>query len=582
MPSLACVATAFRRKGAAPRGRGFAGASPAGGRLPAEDPIMVPRHFTLLFVVGALAGPARTQCFTWKLVEAGGSAQDRFGMALLRQDDVLFVAEEAADASGRIHVYTEQPAGWVEITSFAPAGSRPGLRFGAALAASGDLLLAGSRDDDGSGVPGTGGAWIFARDRQATPTPLDDLWVEVQSLQISDPWTSRFFGGAVALGDGTALVGAPELLGAPQHAAAYVFERDDRGTKTPFDDLWLEQARLDPDPSTSSSSLGACVSLIDGGELALASDSRDRVGANGGVLLFARDGHGSSDPFDDTWSLAGQIDAPAGDALYDNFIVDGERLFAAGGFFEAGSSVRSPCIQIFERTGTAWNFTQRIEDSCDGRSMAADGDLLLTSVPGWEGGPAVRGSQVAVVARVAGTWTVQSILEAPDQAPTDGFGSALDLAGSRATLGAHGAPYVDDDQAVEGAVWFVELDEPNGWTALSDTSAPDPSLGGWGRLDGQSPVTVRVYDTFAAGSLVLLVVGTREVDWPIGNYLLVPSPDLLLPLVLGDLGDFAVSGIWPPGLPPGFSVWLQAWMPTGSPWWPWYVSNGLRVTQTSG
>src|SRR5574342_610214 len=136
---------------------------------------MLSRDSMFVIALCTLAGPAWSQCFVVKLQEAGGSAADRFGIKVLQQDDVLFVAEEEADASGRVHVYTEQPSGWVEITSFAPAAARPGLRFGAALSADGDVLLAGSRDDDGSGQPGTGGAWIFVRERQATPTPLDDV-----------------------------------------------------------------------------------------------------------------------------------------------------------------------------------------------------------------------------------------------------------------------------------------------------------------------------------------------------------------------------------------------------------------------
>jgi hypothetical protein len=545
---------------------------------------MLARRSMFMFPIAlcVLAGPARSQCFVTKIQEAGGGAEHRFGMTVLQHDDVLFVAEEEADASGRVHVYSEQPSGWVEITSFVPAAARPGLRFGAALSADGDELLVGSSDDDGSWVPGKGGAWIFVRDRQETPTPLDDRWVELQALEISDPWTSQYFGRSVALCDGIALLGVPLLEGAPQRAAAYVFARDDRSPKTLLDDRWTEQARLDPDPATATSSLGACVALIDGGGLALASDSRDQVGANGGVLLYARDKHGSSDRFDDTWQLTGQIDAPAGgaDSLFGNFIVDGERLFAFGGIATPGSSVLRPCIVVYERTAGAWSSSQVLDGDVDGASMAADGDLLMTTVPGW-GGPPSHGDEMALFARVAGAWTLQSIVRAPDEAPYDEFGCSVDLVGSRAYFGAHGWPYRDDYPAVEGAVWVAQFDEPNGWTALSDTNIPEPSLAGWGRLDGQSTVTLHVYDTFWDGNLVVLVAGASELNLPIGDDVLVPTPDLLLPLVMSPGGDVSVSGIWPPGLPPGFSVWFQAWVVTGYHSKPWSVSNAVRATQTS-
>jgi hypothetical protein len=542
----------------------------------------------ILIAVFASAGTARSQCYEAKLQEAAGSADDRFGIAVLPHDDVLFVAEEGADASGRVHVFTQQPAGWVEITSVVPADIRPGLHFGAALAASGDVLLAGSREDDGWGDPEPGGAWIFVRDRQATPTPLDDLWVEVQALQVTDPWLAGRFGASVALTDGVALVGAPDLVGAPVSAAAYLFVRDDRGTRTQFDDRWIQQARLDPDPATTNSDLGACVALMDGGGLALASDPRDRTGANGGVHLYARDDHGSSDPFDDTWQPIGQIEAPPGgaDTLTGNFIVDDDRLFAAGFFSDASSHRNVERIDVYERSAGIWNLAQVIDNPVSGfgsfgRSMAADGDLLISGDMAWSFGPPADGSRTAILARVAGVWTLQSVELAPDRSARDNFGQAAALVGSRAYVGAPGAPYVDDDPAVEGAVWVVDLARQNGWEMLSESVPNDPSLGGWGSLDGQSTVTIRVYDTFDAGNLVVLVAGTRELNLPIGDDLLVPSPDLFVPLVLGLDGDVAVSGIWPPGLPPGFQVWFQAWLATGWPSDPWSASNALRATQTT-
>jgi hypothetical protein len=269
-------------------------------------------------------------------------------------------------------------------------------------------------------------------------------------------------------------------------------------------------------------------------------------------------------------------------------IVNGEQLFAVGGFVDAASHQYVERIDVYERSAGTWNLAQAIDNPLldlgfgnFGSSMAADGDHLISGAMAWSFGLSDDGFRTAILARVAGAWTLQSVELAPDRSARDRFGAAVALVGNRAFVGAPGTPYINDDPAVEGAVWSVDLARQNGWEMLSETAPPEPSLGGWGSLDGASAVTLRVYDNFSSGNLVVLVVGTRELNLPIGGDLLVPSPDLLVPLVLGTNGDVAVSGIWPPGLPSGFQVWFQAWLATGTPSDPWSASNGLRVTQTT-
>jgi outer membrane protein assembly factor BamB len=78
----------------------------------------------------------------------------------------------------------------------------------------------------------------------------------------------------------------------------------------------------------------------------------------------------------------------------------------------------------------------------------------------------------------------------------------------------------------------------------------------------------------AFGSLVL---GYSLFGAPFQGGALVPSPDELLPLQLDDRGALDLTGTWPAGIPPGLSVWLQAWVAEPAGLRGYHASNGLRV-----
>ena len=534
-------------------------------------------------LLGVPFADGRAQCFETRIVEPVGHFDDRFGTVVLAHEDVLFVTEVGPEAAGRVHVFREQPQGWVQVDSFVPLAGRPGLRFGDALAADGDVLLVGSREEGDILPTGQGGAWIFVRDRRNTATPLDDRWWELQELQPSGVSMPHNFGVAVALNGDTAAVGAPDLPGGD--AAVFVFTRTDGGTATPRDDLWVQQARLEPDPSTPDSDLGEAVALLDDGHLVLASDPGDAVGVPGGILTFVRDTQGTPDPADDTWQPGPQIEAPSAEQgeLRRQFIVAGERLFAEALAVDPVTFEVIERVAIFERDAAGWTLAQMLENPLFvfgpfGRRMAADTETFVSGHMQWTFGPPFAGAWTVIFERHGNTWEFVQALQAPDESTQDGFGRGVSLHERRLFLGAPGAPYVDDDPAVEGSVHVVELDQPNAWTKLSDSALPAPSLAGWGCLEDDTRVIVRVHDSFLARQPALLVVGASLLDQPLLGSVLFPQPDLLLPLVLGPNGDATLTGRWPSGLPAGTSLWLQAWVPPVPGGTNWEQTHGLRAS----
>jgi len=86
-----------------------------------------------------------------------------------------------------------------------------------------------------------------------------------------------------------------------------------------------------------------------------------------------------------------------------------------------------------------------------------------------------------------------------------------------------------------------------------------PKLSAAGTLLAGDPVTLTL-ENGAAGAPAVLVVGPDRINVPFKGGVLVPSPTLLLPLVLEPAGGFQLAGSVPAGLPSGSVLYLQAWI----------------------
>ena len=127
-----------------------------------------------------------------------------------------------------------------------------------------------------------------------------------------------------------------------------------------------------------------------------------------------------------------------------------------------------------------------------------------------------------------------------DIVSSDAFGNTLTIAES--TVG----PWVD--------VGF-EMPGPLGTADLS--AAGIPRAGSTVRLDTKG---------VPAGTFGLLVFGSRRVNTPVGNVVVVPSQTVLLPVTAGELISFE----WPSAAPVGDDVYIQAFFP--------FTPGGLAAT----
>jgi len=153
--------------------------------------------------------------------------------------------------------------------------------FGRGLAMAGELIFAGQRWRDHSGVA-SGSVYIFNRDGNS--------WVEEDIICAADGEQGDLFGFDVAAEGDRVLVGAPTASGpTAQSGIAYVF-RNDGGN-------WVEEDRLTDSESWGDDFLGSCVELH--GDLAIVGIPNFQP--FGCCLMFQRQGT--------EWLPAGRISA---------------------------------------------------------------------------------------------------------------------------------------------------------------------------------------------------------------------------------------------------------------------------------
>ncbi|MHC5212720.1 MAG: hypothetical protein ACYTG2_18570 [Planctomycetota bacterium] len=102
------------------------------------------------------------------------------------------------------------------------------------------------------------------------------------------------------------------------------------------------------------------------------------------------------------------------------------------------------------------------------------------------------------------------------------------------------------------------------WTDLGGALGWHGTFACAGSLTDASPTWIAV-DFAPASAPVYLVAGLSQIDAPFKQGVLVPSPDLVLPLGTTDVaGQLVVPLTWPVGLPSGLSFVLQEWIPSPS------------------
>ena len=186
-----------------------------------------------------------------------GLAGDHFGGPVaLSGNTALVGAWNANHGAGAAYVFVRTAGGWSQQARLTAVGGRSGDWFGVSVALSGNTALVGAP------LAGhTGAAYIFVRHGQQ--------WRQQASLAARNGAPCDWFGRAVALSSNTALIGA--WYAHDHMGAAYIFTR--------AASHWSQQAALTPAAGMPEDYFGTAVALSGGTALIGAAGSVENTGS---------------------------------------------------------------------------------------------------------------------------------------------------------------------------------------------------------------------------------------------------------------------------------------------------------------
>ena len=252
-----------------------------------------------------------------KLLPSSSFSTQRFGRYIAIQGDTIVVGmrDDISSNDERVFIFERDDKGtpadplddlWIETAALVESSKRE--RFGWSYDLSSDTLIIGARWGDlTSGDDNSGFAYVYYRDDQGTPNiRLDDTWSRGPIITADLPVIASEFGRQVKLHGDTVIITSHRLS---PGGAAYVFDRDRKGTSDSFDDEWIQSALLKPSDGGIGDTFGEGVAL--GSDVCVVTAPTYDTGSLsnvGKLYVFRRDDRGTPlDPLDDLWSETGRL-----------------------------------------------------------------------------------------------------------------------------------------------------------------------------------------------------------------------------------------------------------------------------------
>ncbi len=360
---------------------------------------------------------------TAKIVPNDASGGDVFGVGLKLRGDVLVAGSHNDDSqAGSVYVFRFNGASWTQEQKVLAADRDAYDKFGLSLDIEGDVLAVGADER----FTGSGALYIFRHDGVQ--------WTQEARLVPVDADSLAWFGFGVQLAGDQVLAGAPYQDGG--RGAAYLFQLDGS--------TWTQTAKLsatngEPNDQLLADPSGAAfdgVTAIVGAPESLS----DGIGQTYVFDLTDADGDGVPDgcvPQPCNLSPDFQIEADRLDA-YDNF---GSALAAEGDWLAVGMHGDDPfghanagSVALFRRDTSVWNFAQKLAarstaaDSYFGSGVAIDDQTLVVAQ--------YHGEEAAHVFRFDGSvWRAEQRIHRPGPSNI-AFSWAIDLRDDRIVVGA--------------------------------------------------------------------------------------------------------------------------------------------------
>ncbi len=357
-------------------------------------------------------------------------------------------------------------------------------RFGASIAASGEILLVGSpNDDDAASNAGT--VFVFERDSTSSFT-------EKQKLIASNATFNDRFGEAVGISGDWAVVGAPYAdTAGSDSGTAYVFHREGG--------VWSEHSQLISPSSFTYHRFGSSVG-ISGNTIVVGAPLGYSV--PGGVYRSGLAHVFEYDACNETWNetdILQASDATANDNYGTSVAIAGTRIVVGAPFDDDnGSSTGS--AYLFTRIAGSWIETTKINHTAPvrydyfGQSVAISetGTELVVGAPGRDGVGLNEGGAY-VFERVAFNWSQTDELVASDATNYDAFGQSVGITTGTVIVGA----YKDDTAQLDAGSAYVFTGDAGSYAEIIHTL---PDSDDQGRSDNYGSAVAASGNTAYVGS----------------------------------------------------------------------------------
>jgi trimeric autotransporter adhesin len=438
---------------------------------------------------------------------------DHFGFSVAIDGDTVVVGAPSEDSgatgvngdedndlspsSGAAYVLVRSGKSWTQqayLKAFNTAGSD---KFGTDVAIDGDLIVVGAPDQDAD----AGAAYVYQR--------TGEVWSNQGFLKASNAEGGDQFGGAVAIGGNTIVVGAANEdsaatgVGGNQAdntatwaGAAFVFVYNGAA--------WIQRAYLKGSNTEASDRFGASVA-VDGDTVIVGAwgESSNAViidgdgnnntsAASGAAYVFVR--------FSNVWSQQAYLkaaNADASDRFGTSVAIDGETAIVgayredgaatgAGGNGTSNGADDSGAAYVFQRETGGWEQQAYLKasntgvDDFFGWSVDLDGDRAIvgaygesSSATGINGDGdndlAVRSGAAYLYFREGSTWAFQEYLKAANTDELDEFGADVAISGNTAIVGSPyefggssgvGGDGSDNSMDESGAAYLFKLADP--------------------------------------------------------------------------------------------------------------------------
>ena len=336
---------------------------------------------------------------------------------------LLVAPVQAGDETpAHLPALVELPSGAAaEAQTLTSWDAQPGDRFGHALAADGDWLLASAPRDDLQGRD-SGSVAVFQSTRAG--------WRQTDRLEPSDGRAGDYFGFSMALDGNLAVVGSPwDDDRGERTGSVYVFEWNGED--------WVEQAKLTSFDAQPDDRFGHSVAL-DRGTLVVGARLADEGGRdNGAVYVFERGASG--------WRATAKIISPhVSEGAEFGFAVDIDGdLMAVGAWSDDRVGKDDGSAHIFRRGATGWELEAELyaeneaEAGCFGISVDLQGERCAVGAP-WESQEAPRGGAAYVFRYDIDHWVQEARVTAPTPRAGATFGIHVRLGGAELLVGSRG------------------------------------------------------------------------------------------------------------------------------------------------